>query len=172
MHFCDDPGGGRSDHPELAGGGAFQVFDHNDMFQCSCGSPVKVSLARLQLDYYPYHLARGERKHWVRYPADSPHRAWLQVGGLESQLWSKLNLQSGLAQFDTRLLDELLSGQNKAPLSRCKSPKKFSYGVTCFKVRPCWRIKSGDDGRRGRFEGLGRVTVVQDDGCRCCCSSG
>ena len=124
MHFCDDPGGGRSDHPELAGGGAFQVFDHNDMFQCSCGSLVKVSLARLQLDYYPYHLARGERKHWVRYPADSPHRAWLQVGGLESQLWSKLNLQSGLAQFDTRLLDELLSGQNKAPLSRCKEPKK------------------------------------------------
>ena len=26
LHFCDDPGGGRSDHPELAGGGAFQVF--------------------------------------------------------------------------------------------------------------------------------------------------
>ena len=41
LHFCDDPGGGRSEHPELAGGGAFQV-----------------SLARLQLDYYPYHLAR------------------------------------------------------------------------------------------------------------------
>ena len=41
LHFCDDPGGGRSEHPELAGGGAFQV-----------------SLARLQLDHYPYHLAR------------------------------------------------------------------------------------------------------------------
>ena len=27
LHFCDDPGGGRSDHPELAGGGAFQVFN-------------------------------------------------------------------------------------------------------------------------------------------------
>ena len=94
-------------------------------FSALCGSLVKVSLARLQLDYYPYHLARGERKHWVRYPADSPHRAWLQVGGLESQLWSKLNLQSGLAQFDTRLLDELLSGQNKAPLSRCKKLKKI-----------------------------------------------
>ena len=26
LHFCDDPGGGRSDHPELAGGGAFQVL--------------------------------------------------------------------------------------------------------------------------------------------------
>ena len=23
--------------------------------------------------------SRGERKHWVRYPADSPHKAWLQV---------------------------------------------------------------------------------------------
>jgi len=98
LHFCDDPGGGRSDHPELAGGGAFQV-----------------SLAKLQLDYYPYHLARGERKHWVRYPADSPHRAWLQ---------------SGLAQFDTRLLDELLSGQNKAPLSRSGRAGGSSQGMT------------------------------------------
>ena len=26
LHFCDDPGGGRRDHPELAGGGAFQVL--------------------------------------------------------------------------------------------------------------------------------------------------
>ena len=50
LHFCDDPGGGRSSHPDLAQGGAFQV-----------------SLSRLQMDYYPYHLARGDRKYWVRY---------------------------------------------------------------------------------------------------------
>ena len=25
LHFCDDPGGGRSSHPDLAQGGAFQV---------------------------------------------------------------------------------------------------------------------------------------------------
>ena len=42
LHLCDDPGGGRSDQLELAGGGAFQV-----------------SLARLRSDYYPYHLAKG-----------------------------------------------------------------------------------------------------------------
>ena len=85
LHFCDDPGGGRSEHPELQGGGAFQI-----------------SLARLQLDYYPYHLARGDRKHWVRY-SDSSHRGWL--------------LQN-LTSFDTKLLDVVLSGQNKTPLSR------------------------------------------------------
>ena len=85
LHFCDDPGGGRSKHPELQGGGAFQV-----------------SLAKLQVDYYPYHLARGDRKHWVRY-SDSSHRIWLQ---------------SNLASFDTKLLDVLLAGQNKTPLSR------------------------------------------------------
>lgn len=85
LHFCDDPGGGRSEHPDLQGGGAFQV-----------------SLARLQVDYYPYHLARGDRKHWVRY-SDSSHRMWLQ---------------SNLASFDTKLLDVLLAGQNKTPLSR------------------------------------------------------
>ena len=26
LHFCDDPGGGRSSHPGLAQGGAFQVI--------------------------------------------------------------------------------------------------------------------------------------------------
>jgi len=85
LHFCDDPGGGRSKHPELQGGGAFQV-----------------SLAKLQVDYYPYHLARGDRKHWVRY-SDTSHRMWLQ---------------SNLSSFDTKLLDVLLAGQNKTPLSR------------------------------------------------------
>ena len=49
LHFCDDPGRGRSEHPQLEQGGAFQI-----------------SLARLQVDYYPYHLARADRKHWVR----------------------------------------------------------------------------------------------------------
>jgi len=86
LHFCDDPGGGRSSHPDLAEGGAFQV-----------------SLSKLQIDYYPYHLARGDRKHWVRYTDASPHKAWLL---------------SNLASFDTRLLDVLLSGRNHKTLSR------------------------------------------------------
>jgi len=86
LHFCDDPGGGRSLHPELTAGGAFQVC-----------------LSKLQVDYYPYHLARGDRKHWIRYTESSPHRSWIN---------------SNLASFDTRLLDVLLSGRNHTPLSR------------------------------------------------------
>lgn len=85
LHFCDDPGGGRSSHPDLAQGAAFQV-----------------SLSKLQIDYYPYHLARGDRKHWIRY-TDSCHRQWMQAG---------------LATFDTRFLDVLLAGKNHTPLAR------------------------------------------------------
>jgi len=85
LHFCDDPGGGRSSHPDLSEGGAFQV-----------------SLSKLQIDYYPYHLARGDRKHWIRY-TDSCHRQWMQAG---------------LATFDTRFLDVLLAGKNHTPLAR------------------------------------------------------
>jgi len=90
LHFCDDPGGGRSLHPNLSNGGAFQV-----------------SLSKLQVDYYPYHLARGDRKHWVRYTEASPHRTWMNAN---------------LASFDTRLLDVLLSGRNHTPLSRAGKP--------------------------------------------------
>lgn len=86
LHFCDDPGRGRSEHPELQNGGAFQI-----------------SLARLQVDYYPYHLARADRKHWVRYSSDTSHKSWLLTN---------------LAAFDTKLLDVVLSGQSKTPLSR------------------------------------------------------
>ncbi|XP_023344836.1 UHRF1-binding protein 1-like [Eurytemora carolleeae] len=97
LHFCDDPGGGRSSHPDLAQGGAFQV-----------------SLSKLQIDYYPYHLARGDRKHWVRY-SESPHKSWLQ---------------SNLAAFDTRLLDVLLSGRNHSVLTRAvKTPLGPAGGV-------------------------------------------
>ena len=64
---------------------------------------LQVSLARLQVDHYPLHLARGDRRHWVRYPEQSHPRQWLQAN---------------LASFDTRLLDALLAGQGKTPLSR------------------------------------------------------
>ena len=59
LHFCDDPGGGRSDHPHLQGGGAFQVHLHCQLhLHPHLHLHLKVSLAKLQLDYYPYHLAR------------------------------------------------------------------------------------------------------------------
>ena len=42
--------GGRSCHPRLSDGGAFQI-----------------SLSRMQIDFYPYHLAVGDRSAWIRY---------------------------------------------------------------------------------------------------------
>ena len=42
--------GGRSCHPRLSDGGAFQI-----------------SLSRMQVDFYPYHLAVGNRSAWIRY---------------------------------------------------------------------------------------------------------
>ena len=81
LHLCDDPGGstiqcwkkegpenvkrlffpteGRSCHPELSEGGAFQV-----------------SLSQLQVDLYPYHLAAGNRAAWIRYQ-EGVHATWL-----------------------------------------------------------------------------------------------
>lgn len=64
IHFCDDskPGEGRSSHPQLSDGAAMQV-----------------TLNRLAFDYYPYHLAYGERKHWLRYSeANTSHAAWVE----------------------------------------------------------------------------------------------
>lgn len=62
LHLCDDPGVGRSCHPDLQDGGALQI-----------------SLRDFQVDYYPYHLAIGDRKHWPKYKeAASSHTQWLQ----------------------------------------------------------------------------------------------
>lgn len=53
---------GRSSHPELKDGGALQV-----------------SLVKFQIDYYPYHLAMADRKHWAKYrEGATPHGQWLQ----------------------------------------------------------------------------------------------
>ncbi|CAG0878700.1 unnamed protein product [Darwinula stevensoni] len=57
LHFCDDPGEGRSSHPDLKEGGALQIC-----------------LTKLQLDYYPYHLSGVDRKHWVRYSSSHPNQ--------------------------------------------------------------------------------------------------
>ncbi|XP_031339303.1 UHRF1-binding protein 1-like isoform X3 [Photinus pyralis] len=88
LHLCDDPGLGRSCHPNLKDGGALQI-----------------SVDRFQVDYYPYHLAKGDRKHWPRYrEAAIPHTHWQE--------------QSVIA-FKSKLLD--LIERNKMqhiPLSR------------------------------------------------------
>lgn len=53
---------GRSLHPDLKDGGALQV-----------------SLVKFQVDYYPYHLAIADRKHWAKYKENAtPHSQWLQ----------------------------------------------------------------------------------------------
>ncbi|KAH1019151.1 hypothetical protein HUJ04_009015 [Dendroctonus ponderosae] len=60
FHFCDDPGDGRSSHPNLREGGALQI-----------------SIKKFQVDFYPYHLAKGDRRHWPTYNASAvPHALW------------------------------------------------------------------------------------------------
>ncbi|KAF5286738.1 hypothetical protein FQA39_LY04160 [Lamprigera yunnana] len=88
LHLCDDPGVGRSCHPNLKDGGALQI-----------------SVNRFQVDYYPYHLAKADRKHWPRYRETSiPHTRWQE---------------QSVAAFKSKLLD--LIERNKTqhtPLSR------------------------------------------------------
>ena len=86
---------GRSCHPDLSTGGAFQV-----------------SLSQLQLDFYPYHLAIGDRSTWIRYQPDTTvHTSWLETS---------------LKHFQTQLLESIKDlhpasngrGSSHAPLSR------------------------------------------------------
>ncbi|XP_071452381.1 bridge-like lipid transfer protein family member 3B isoform X2 [Hetaerina americana] len=59
LHLVDDPGG-RSSHPDLRDGGALQI-----------------ELRHFLVDFYPYHLARSERKHWPAYK-EGVHTQWLE----------------------------------------------------------------------------------------------
>ena len=61
---------GRSCHPELSDGGAFQV-----------------SLSQLQVDCYPYHLATGDRSSWIRYNSESSVHTGMLVC-LFVKIWS------------------------------------------------------------------------------------
>jgi hypothetical protein len=60
LHLCDDDGDGRSSHPHLKDGGAFQI-----------------RLNHFKVDFYPYHLAVSDRKHWPSYEEDT-HAEWLE----------------------------------------------------------------------------------------------
>ncbi|XP_071525078.1 bridge-like lipid transfer protein family member 3B isoform X2 [Panulirus ornatus] len=87
LHFCDDPGPGRSSHPDLSAGAALQV-----------------AICQLEMDFYPYHLAAGDRGHWVKYCVDCGPSSWAQAA---------------LAQFKTLLTDALNSSRSThTPLSR------------------------------------------------------
>ncbi|XP_033218279.1 UHRF1-binding protein 1-like [Belonocnema kinseyi] len=88
LHLCDDPGAGRSLHPDLMDGGALQI-----------------SLVKFQIDYYPYHLAIADRKHWALYKESStPHSQWLQ---------------QSLNAFRGKFMDLIDSGRTQhSPLTR------------------------------------------------------
>nr|XP_012229083.1 PREDICTED: LOW QUALITY PROTEIN: UHRF1-binding protein 1-like [Linepithema humile] len=90
LHLCDDAGGGRSLHPELKDGGALQI-----------------SLVKFQIDYYPYHLAMADRKHWAKYKENvTPHSQWLQ------QSFSSF-------RFRSQFMDLIDSGRTQhSPLTR------------------------------------------------------
>ncbi|XP_014482359.1 PREDICTED: UHRF1-binding protein 1 isoform X2 [Dinoponera quadriceps] len=88
LHLCDDAGGGRSLHPDLMEGGALQI-----------------SLVKFQIDYYPYHLAMADRKHWAKYKENAtPHSQWLQ---------------QSLSSFRSQFMDLIDSGRTQhSPLTR------------------------------------------------------
>ena len=102
---------GRSCHPSLAEGGAFQV-----------------SLSQLQVDCYPYHLASaaGDRSSWIRYTPGSVHPVWLE---------------NSLRSFKTSLIEaanttlSLNASTSKAhtPLYRAVSSTSFiSKPLSCY----------------------------------------
>ncbi|XP_011309314.1 UHRF1-binding protein 1-like [Fopius arisanus] len=87
LHLCDDPGPGRSSHPDLQDGGALQI-----------------SLVKFQIDYYPYHLAMADRKHWAKYKENAtPHAQWLQ---------------QSLNAFRGQFMDLIDIGQSHGPSKR------------------------------------------------------
>lgn len=69
---------GRSVHPELTSGGAWQI-----------------SLISLRLDFYPYHLASSDRAHWWKYTDTTPHFQWLSE--------AQANFKSELIQVSSGL---------------------------------------------------------------------
>ncbi|XP_057672288.1 bridge-like lipid transfer protein family member 3B [Diorhabda carinulata] len=75
LHLSDDPGAGRSSYPNLKNGDALHI-----------------SLNKFHIDYYPYHLAKGNRKHWLKYNSNFvPHALW-QEQALNSFKTRLLNL--------------------------------------------------------------------------------
>ncbi|KAL1505764.1 hypothetical protein ABEB36_005251 [Hypothenemus hampei] len=96
LHLCDDPGENRSSHPNLKDGGALQI-----------------TVKRFQVDFYPYHLAKGDRKHWPTYNSSSvPHTMWQE---------------QALASFKSRFLD-LLDHNKSHHVSLSRMPKNESNG--------------------------------------------
>lgn len=79
---------GRSSHPNLKDGGALQI-----------------NIQKFQVDYYPYHLAKRDRKHWPKYKeASIPHPQWQE---------------QSLSAFKSKILDMLDKSKfQHTPLTR------------------------------------------------------
>uniref|UniRef100_A0A0K2UJH7 AGAP008379PAlike [Tribolium castaneum] n=1 Tax=Lepeophtheirus salmonis TaxID=72036 RepID=A0A0K2UJH7_LEPSM len=97
LHLCDDPGGnGRSSHPSLKDGGAFQI-----------------TLSKLQVDFYPYHLSTMGRSSWIRYQK-SIHYSWLETS---------------LQQFKSELTETLSSSQYHRHISKSVGDEDNEHSV-------------------------------------------
>lgn len=93
LHLCDDPGTGRSSHPNLKEGGALQV-----------------NVCKFQVDFYPYHLAKANRKHWPKYnDGNFPHTQWQE---------------QALAQFKSKFFD--LINRDRTPHASLSRTTKVS----------------------------------------------
>nr|XP_018902773.1 PREDICTED: UHRF1-binding protein 1-like [Bemisia tabaci] len=114
FHLSDDPDG--LSHPDLKGGGSLQV-----------------NLIGFKVDFYPYHLAVGDRKHWPKYnEGDSPHTQWLNsaLTGFKSALLdiieSPKNHHSPLERTSNNIPPGLISGDiNKVPTSSNSKIKAY-----------------------------------------------
>ncbi|KAK0095154.1 hypothetical protein PV326_009095 [Microctonus aethiopoides] len=125
LHLCDDPGNGRSSHPDLKDGGALQI-----------------SLVKFQIDYYPYHLAMADRKHWAKYRENStPHVQWLQqsLNSFRGQfmefidlIHSQLSMKKYSNEAGTETLqksdDEMRKNEQQSPLLE-SDEKKPGYNI-------------------------------------------
>ena len=79
----------------------------------SDGGAFQVSLAQLQVDCYPYHLATGDRSSWIRYNSESSvHTGWLE---------------NGLKQFQTDLLESVATLKESAANSTVTQPPQVQH---------------------------------------------
>ena len=89
------------------------------------------------LDFYPYHLAIGDRSTWIRYqPETTVHTGWLE---------------NSLKQFQTTLLESIKdissNGGNRggppshAPLSRT-GLQVYKYSARNLEMSICFSLKS------------------------------
>ncbi|XP_063909988.1 bridge-like lipid transfer protein family member 3B isoform X3 [Zophobas morio] len=135
LHLCDDPGTGRSTHPNLKDGGALQI-----------------AVRRFQIDFYPYHLAKGNRKHWPKYnDVAVPHTMWQE---------------QALMSFRTKFFDLIdRSKIQHTPLSR--SSKVFNYGddspqVVAYKAGKSPNLKR-QEGGEGIYPEMGHYVYSKDN---------